>query len=121
MLTDPQTITVSAVAQVMARTSLSDNAGTFTKDDGTYQLKLSHQYGKRTRRSLRVDVQKIAANPFDSSLNERVSASFYLVADVPPNGQGYTIAEQKAILDGLMVYLTASSGAVMLKLLGGEI
>jgi hypothetical protein len=30
------------------------------------------------------------------------------------------VTEQKQVTDGFMAYLTASSGAVMLKLLGGE-
>jgi hypothetical protein len=42
----------------------------------------------------------------------------YLVIDTPVTG--YTVAEAKAIVDGLMGYLTASSGAATTKLLGGE-
>lgn len=117
---DPQSVTINSVAQSMPRVSSDVNAGQFSKDDGTYKLKVSHQYGKRTRRTIRLDGQKIAANPFDTSLNQQVSMSCYLVVDVPANGQGYTIAEIKQVVDGLTAYLTASSGAKVTQLLGGE-
>jgi len=44
--------------------------------------------------------------------------SVYIVADVPL--QGYSVTEQKQIVDGLVAYLTASTGAQVAKLLGGE-
>jgi hypothetical protein len=44
--------------------------------------------------------------------------SVYVVVDVPP--QGYTITEQKYVVDALVAYLTASSGAKVTQLLGGE-
>jgi hypothetical protein len=42
----------------------------------------------------------------------------YLVVDVPIIG--YTVTEQKQVVDGLTGYLTASSGARVTQLLGGE-
>jgi len=44
--------------------------------------------------------------------------SSYLVVDTPVNG--YTVAEAKAVVDALVAYLTASSGAKVAQLLGGE-
>jgi hypothetical protein len=44
--------------------------------------------------------------------------SAYLVVDVPSTG--YSVAEQKQIVDALTAYLTASSGAKVTQLLGGE-
>jgi hypothetical protein len=44
--------------------------------------------------------------------------SFYVVADTPVTG--YTVAEQKQVVDALVAYLTASSGAKVTQLLGGE-
>jgi len=44
--------------------------------------------------------------------------STYLVVDVPDTG--FTIAEQKQIVDALTAYLTATSGARTTQLLGGE-
>jgi len=115
---DPLSITVDSVAQSMARTGSGINTGQYTQDDGTNGLVISHQYGKRTRRAMKFTDNKIAANPFDTTRNEKVSMSVTLVVDVPP--QGYTIAEQQDIVDGLLAFLSASSGAMVTKLLGGE-
>jgi hypothetical protein len=52
------------------------------------------------------------------STNALYTMSTYIVIDVPPTG--YTVAEQKQIVDGLTAYLTASSGARVTQLLGGE-
>jgi hypothetical protein len=41
-----------------------------------------------------------------------------MVVDVPVFG--YTVAEAKVIVDGLVAYLTASSGARVTQILGGE-
>lgn len=115
---DPQTITINAIANVLARTSSGNNAGTFQKDDGNVVLNISHQYAKRTRRTIRVDHRKVAPDPLMPTTNVPYSMSVYMVLDTPK--VGYSIAEAKQITDGLLAYLTASSGANVTKLLGGE-
>jgi hypothetical protein len=115
---DPQVVTVNAVAQSMPRVSQGVNQGGFRKDDGLYSLSMAHQYGKRTRSTIRIDNSKIAADPLVSAQNIRYSLSAYLVIDRPVTG--YTNAEAKLIVDGFIAYLTASSGANITKLLGGE-
>jgi len=119
MFSDPQTVTINAVAQTLPRTGSGPSSGTFTKDDGTVKLSVSHAYGKRNRRQIRVDHRKVAADPLSTGFNKEYSMSAYLVIDVPT--VGYTIAEQKQIVDGLTAYLTASTGARATQLLGGEI
>lgn len=116
---DPQTVTINSVAQVLPRTSSGVDLGAFTKDDGLVKLTISHSYGKRTRRLVRLDHSKIAADPLQASVNVRLSSSVYLVVDTPP-GYGYTVAEAKQIVDALTAYLTATSGARATQLLGGE-
>lgn len=115
---DPQSVTINAVAQSLPRTSSGVNAGVFTKDDGTVSLSISHQYGSRTRRQLRLTHKKIITDPLASDRNLPVTMSFYVVADTPVTG--YTVAEQKQVVDALVAYLTASSGAKVTQLLGGE-
>jgi len=44
--------------------------------------------------------------------------STYLVVDVPL--VGYDVASEKLVTDGFIAYLSASSGAKMTQLLGGE-
>lgn len=117
---DPQTVTINAVAQTLPRTSSGTTSGAFTKDDGLVKLTVNQSQTKsRFRRQVRLDHAKIAANPFDSSVNARYSMSAYLVVDAPQ--VGYTVAEQKQIVDALVAWLSASSGGNITKLLGGEI
>jgi hypothetical protein len=116
--TDPQSVTINAVAQSLPRIAAGINSGTFQKDDGNVVLKFSHQYGKRTRRQVRLDFSKIAPDPLISSTNIKYSMSAYLVVDVPSTG--FTNTEAKQIVDALTAYLTASSGAKVTQLLGGE-
>jgi len=115
---DPQSVTINAVAQTLPRVSSGINAGSFRKDDGTVALSVSHQYGTRNRRTIRLDHQKFAADPLVSSTNVLRSLSAYIVVDSPV--QGYSITEQKQIVDALIAYLTASTGARVTQLLGGE-
>lgn len=115
---DPQTITVSGVAETLARTSSGVNSGEFRSNDDEVKLSVSHQYGKRTRRTLRVEHNKIAPNPLISAQNIKHSMTAYIVIDTPITG--YTVEEAKAVADALVAYLAASSGARITQLLGGE-
>jgi len=115
---DPQSVTINTVANSLPRTSSGVNSGAFTKDDGNVRLSVSHAYGKRTRRTIRLDHSKIAPDPLISSTSVKYSMSTYIVVDAPITG--YTVAEQKQIVDALIAYLSASSGSATTKLLGGE-
>ena len=119
MFSDPQAVTVNTVAYTLPRVGVGPSAGSFSKDDGTIKLGVSHLYGKRTRRQARVDLSKVAPDPLISSTNIKHSMSAYIVVDVPPTG--FTIAEQKQLVDGLTKWLTDTTGANTTKLLGGEI
>jgi len=115
---DPQSVTINAIANSLPRTSSGVNNGIFTKDDGSVKLTVSHAYGKRARRTIRIDHKKIAPDPNFPAQNTPYSMSFYVVVDAP--NVGYSNAEQKQIIDGLIAYLSASSGAKVAQLLGGE-
>lgn len=115
---DPQTITINAIANSLPRTSTRDNAGIFTKDDGNVRLTVSSLYGKRTRRTARIDYRKVAPDPLFPSQNAPYSMSFYVVTDVPP--VGFSVTEQKQVIDGFIAWMNASSGAAITKMLGGE-
>jgi len=116
--TDPLSITISGVTTPLPRTSVGDDESEYTSGDGLLQVKSSHAYGKRTRRMLRIDVSKIAADPFKPSENVSVSMSNYIVFDTPP--AGFTAAEAKAVFDGFRAMFAASSDQMIIKLLGGE-
>ena len=116
--TDPQSITISGTAISLPRTSTGVNASSYTSADGLVMLQGSHAYGKRTRRVLRVDHSKITADPFIPTQNTKVSMSNYIVFDVPV--AGYTNADIQAVYTGFKGLFTASSDALIVKLLGGE-
>jgi len=115
---DPQSVTISGVAISLPRVSSGDGVGSFKSADSLTELKVQHSYGRRTRNSIRLVSTKISADPFIPAQNVRVSSSVTLTVDHPNNG--YTAAELKAIADALVAYLTASSGAKVTQLVGGE-
>jgi hypothetical protein len=115
---DPQSVTVNAVPITLPRVSSGTNTGAFAASDGTYRLEVSHAYGRRIRRSIRLTGSKISADPLVPNQNVRSSMSCYMVIDHPVNG--YTVTEAKQIVDALVGYLSASTGAKVTQLLGGE-
>jgi len=117
-LADPQTVTISGSAISLPRISVGDDRSEYASGDGLTVLKASHDYGKRIRRSMRLDVSKMTSDPFRPSENVKVSMSNYIVFDLPP--AGYTATEAKAVWDGFIANLQATSGAAITKLLGGE-
>jgi hypothetical protein len=118
-LADPQSVTINAVAQSLPRVSSSENAGAFRKDDGAYKLTVSHAYqGTRVRHLIRLDQAKTAADIYQPSVNTISKMSTHMVVDVPL--VGFTIVQQKYDVDGFLAALSASSGALITKLLGGE-
>lgn len=117
-LADPQSVTINSVAVSLPRISSGENKGTFKSNDGSVSLNVSHTYGKRTRSVVRLDHQKVAPDPLVSSTNILYSMGCYIVFDRPLTG--YTVAEAKQVVDGFIAALSASSGALITKTLGGE-
>jgi hypothetical protein len=118
-LADPQTVTISAATTPLPRTSVDKDESEYTSGDGLIKLSASHSYGKRTRRLIRIDHAKMAPDPFRPTENVQVGIAVYTVFDLPSKG-GYTAAEVLAVFAGFNTQLTASSNAVVTKLLGGE-
>jgi hypothetical protein len=67
---------------------------------------------------IKLTTSKVAPDPLISSQNIKYSLSTYLVIDQPITG--YTVTEAKAVVDALVAYLAASTGAKVTQLLGGE-
>lgn len=117
-LADPQSVTIGAATTPLPRVSVGPNASTYSSADSTVQLSASHAYGKRIRRTARVTSTKITTDPLLTNVNVRVSASAYVVLDVPTSG--FTAAEQNDLLLSIATWLSATSGANAAKLIGGE-
>jgi hypothetical protein len=115
---DPQTITISGTTTPLPRVSVGDDESEYQSGDGLIKVTASHNYGKRTRRMARIDVQKISADPYKPTENVKVSMSNYIVFDMP--AAGYTPAEALAVWVGFRTQLAATSDALIVKLLGGE-
>jgi len=115
---DPQSVTINAVATSLPRVGSGQDSGSFGSNDGAVLLSVSHAYGKRIRRSIKLSQSKISADALIPSQNVRNSMSVYMVVDHPVNG--FTTAEAKYVVDAFTAYLTASSGAKVTQLLGGE-
>jgi len=117
-LSDPQSVTISGSAISLPRVSTGENKSIYTSSDGAVDLTLSSTYGNRVRRVARLDHSKFTADPFIPADNREVSMSCYLVFDSPT--VGYTNAELKANYVGFNTLYTASTHALIDKLLGGE-
>lgn len=63
MFTDPQSVTVAGSAKSLPRTSTGSNQSEYTTADGLYKLKVSSSYGKRNRRVVRLEANKVALTP----------------------------------------------------------
>jgi hypothetical protein len=116
--TDPQSITVNGVTSPLPRTETEGDSSKYTSGDGLIQLSASHQYGKRTRRMLRVDQSKIAPDPYKPVENVKLSMGLYIVFDLPP--AGFTNTEAMYLYTGFKNLYTGTSDALINKLLGGE-
>jgi hypothetical protein len=116
--TDPQTVTISAVTTPLPKVSTLGDETTYQSADGLIQMLASHDVGKRNRHLLRINHSKLTADPFLPAENVKVSMSCYIVFDVPP--AGYSAAEQLAVYTGFKTQFTASSDALITKLLAGE-
>jgi hypothetical protein len=115
---DPLSVTIAGTTTPLPRTSVEEDGSEYTSADGLIVVSASHQYGKRTRRQLRIDTSKLTADPFKPAENVKVGMSFYLVFDLPP--AGYTGTEALAVYMGFKTLFTATSDAMITKLLGGE-
>lgn len=115
---DPQSITISGTTTPLPRVSTGSGNSDYASADGLIHLTASNTYGRRNRRVLRLDHAKITADPFIPANNSRVSMSNYIVFDLPP--VGYTNTEALAVYTGFKTAFTATSDALITKLLGGE-
>lgn len=118
-LADPQSVTIGSAIS-LPRTGSGINAGSFTSADANARLEVSHQFARnlRIRRTVRLTHRKIAADPLAADRNLQYSMTAYVVFDVPEIG--YTVSEATQVATGLTTWLTASTNANTVKVLGGE-
>lgn len=119
MFTDPQSVTISGVTTSLPRVSQEGDESRYLSSDGLISLEASHSSTKnRLRHLLRINHAKLAPDPFRPTENVKVSMSNYIVFDVPV--AGYSLAEMAAVYAGFKGLYTASTDALINKLLAGE-
>lgn len=118
MFADPQSVTVNAVAQSLPRTAADGESASYTKDDGTYKLTISHQTTKngRKRHMVRLDFNEVSADPFVPAENVKNEGACYIVIDEPAQDQ-FTNANLLLKVKGLRDW---ASDANLTKVIAGE-
>lgn len=115
-LADPQSITIGSAIS-LARVSDDGFKSQYFSADRLVRETVSSQYttgsNGRTKTLVRVDKDVTAADPI-SSLNKSLTGSVYVVLDFPLFG--YTTADKIAMFTGLSGQLTASTNAVLTKI-----
>lgn len=119
MFADPTSITINAVAESFATISRDTNKSVYRTADNEFTLTISRSESgnganPRRRYLVRIDQQKIAADPVSSD-NAEVTMSVYTVMDVPE--WGYSSTQIDDVLQGLQSFLTTANSA---KVLAGE-
>lgn len=117
-LSDPQTVTVNAVAKSLPRVSSSDYSGAFQDIADGLVLRVSHTFGRRNRDVVRLEVSKISADPLVPATNAPYSMSITLTMDTPP--QGFSTTEITNNLKALVDWFTAGSYAQTTKVVNKE-
>jgi len=119
-LADPQSIKISGVTTSLPRVSTGQFQSEYLSASGLLDLKTSSQDGKRLRQVVRIDQDKITADPFIPANNVEVSTSVSLVIDRPKGKIGFTDAEEAALIAGFIELLTKEESKVITKILAQE-
>lgn len=118
MFADPQSVTINAIANSLPRVDVGDRTATYTKDDETVSLTIAHATTNRgrTRRQVRLDLTKIAADPFTAGHSTEENCSVYLVIDEPEDS-AFSNTELLNNTKGLIGWLTDAN---VTKVIAGE-
>lgn len=120
---DPQSLTINAVPVSLPRVTSPDvGSGRFAAPDTSIVMTITQQDARRRRQTVRVQSNKTVPDSLNPTNNVDVSMSVTLVVDAPGTRSAgvFTLTEKKYIVDALVAYLAASSGAKVTQLLGGE-
>lgn len=117
MFSEPQNLTVNAATVALPRVSFGDRTGTFEKLSAGLRLRFAHVLGKaRTRRTVRLDFEKTAADPLLDGVSKPYSMTASLLIDHPI--VGYSTVETEANAKVLVDWLAAPGN--LSKVINGE-
>lgn len=107
MFSDPQSITVNAVAKSLVKIIDDGLKSIYKSADGVWTFTISHQIsGGRTRRMVRVDQKVTATDPLMAT-SVYQSLGIYLVIDEPPFG--FTGTEVNYVVQALKTWLDSTA------------
>lgn len=113
-ISNPQSLVIGADTISAPRTSTGNNSSVYTSAEGDLKLTIAHTYGKRTRRFVRIQLDKFIPNPYNPAVNIVVSGSVRMVVDVPLGG--FLNSEAADLADALADWMIANKTAFC----GGE-
>lgn len=114
-LSDP-TVTLSGGSTAFSLISVEGQKSIYRDSTGKIEIVVSHQEGKRNRRTLRLNTVAVTTDPFVPAENVEVSYSAYLVIDTPI--AGFDNGDVETDVNGLMTWLAASTNFA--QILNGE-
>lgn len=104
--TDPQSVTINAVAKSMARIETEGMKSIYQNADESFKFTISHQKtgGNRYRSMTRLDQRVVAADPL-TSVNDWQILGVYLVIDRPI--VGFTSVQVEQHVAGILAWHTS--------------
>jgi hypothetical protein len=108
MFSDPQVVTINAIAKSMPRISSSGTSSVYKMSDESLILSIGHtKAGKGRIRSLvRLDQQELVENPL-TSVEDYETLSFYTVIDRPL--AGFDVTKVNYLVAGLKTWLDSTA------------
>jgi len=118
VLTDPQAVTISGTASSLPRIEERAETHVYANRDNAVQLFVTQKVDKnRTQRSSASLVQTVVVTDPVTGLKSLVPYSFTMSGTLPV---GVTVANVEALYTALNTALSASTNALLKKILGGE-
>lgn len=122
MFADPQTVTVNSVAKTLPAISRGENQSIYRASDEAWTLRISKNIANQRERLLVEVVQlKDAVTAQALGLAQQdITSKVQLIIDHPRSNVGFSDTELKNQVQALCDWLSASSYAATLKVLGQE-
>jgi hypothetical protein len=115
MFTDPQSVTINAVAKSLVRIETSGRKSVYRDSTGEWTLTISHDEKSRNGRLVKLTQEKVGADPFQTDVNRTYTQSASLVLNHPK--VGFTAQETDYLAQGLIDF---ASDANIDKIIAGE-
>ncbi len=115
-LSDPQSVTISAVPFTLDSVGTTLNEGRYLDADGEILLSVKQSSSKRNRHIVELRKADVVSDPLVPSQNTNVSYTARITIDRPKNG--VTAADAVALADALVAWATSAN---MAKVVGGQV